>query len=165
MACSHSAASTSPFHPSASISRTFRRFPIFQTAPIPSGVPPKLLQRRPLFLSLLCHSPTPWRSSATSRVSTASIVTATFRIPRSFRQKDESMTRQYVKGLLHQESVCECAHTYLLRLSYYTRWSVDSSSNDRISRRTMVGIDAEKRSFPSALLQWSRSVIEEGATK
>lgn len=29
----------------------------------------------------------------------------------------------------------------------------------------MVGIDAEKRSFPSALLQWSRSVIEEGATK
>lgn len=56
-------------------------------------------------------------------------------------------------------------NTYLLRLSYYTRWSVDSSPNDRISRRTMVGIDAEKRSFPSALLQWSRSVIEEGATK
>lgn len=128
MACSHSAASTSPSHPSASISRTFRRFPIFQTAPIPSGVPPKLLQRRPLFLSLLCHSPTPYSFSATSRVSTASIVTATFRIPRSFRQKDESMTRQYVKRLLHQESararVCVIRIYYDFRIIRVGQWIV-----------------------------------------
>lgn len=79
------------------------------------------------------------------------------------RIDDTAVCQTFVaSGIRARARVC---NTYLLRLSYYTRWSVDSCPNDRISRRTMVGIDAEKRSFPSALLQWSRSVIEEGATK